>query len=83
MRRFQFFAVLLACMAASTAGAQGANEAVKIIVPLLQAALRIRSRGLFLRHWAYSLARRYSLTTAVVRAALWVAMSLQRRRQMA
>ena len=33
MRRFQFFAVLLACLAASTAGAQGANEAVKIIVP--------------------------------------------------
>lgn len=33
MRRFQFFAVLLGCLAASTAGAQGTNEAVKIIVP--------------------------------------------------
>ncbi len=33
MRRFQFLAVLLGCLAASTAGAQGANEAVKIIVP--------------------------------------------------
>ena len=33
MRRFQFFIVLLACLAASTAGAQGANEALKIVVP--------------------------------------------------
>lgn len=33
MRRLKFCAVLLACLAASTAGAQGANDAVKIIVP--------------------------------------------------